>query len=167
MTRVNTSANTYIYDISTNQKTSFQQDFMNVNVQQRKGWNNFKTLKFLILSVAYLPISTLPPYLPKFWWTAQASENESKVWGMFCAQCISDCHFCMHIHTQKQTYSSQKSFFSTAVLLFSISTWKYLLLQLKIFCFDKKKSLDFLRFLMILLAFLSCKKIHGNRWDVT
>lgn len=48
---------------------------MNVNVQQRKGWNNFKMPKVLILAVVYC----YPPYLPKFLLTAQTLENKSKV----------------------------------------------------------------------------------------
>lgn len=61
MTKVNTSANIYIYDISTSWQTSFWQDFMKVNVQQRKELNNFRNTRFLFLSVGYC----YPPYLPK------------------------------------------------------------------------------------------------------
>lgn len=133
-----------------------------------KGWNNFKTPKFLILSVAYC----YPPYLHKFWWTAQTLENKPKVWGVFCTQCISDCHFCVRTHTQRQTQRKAnlfftKSFFSTAVLLFSISIQKHLLLQLKIFYFNKKKYLDLLRFFNDPVCFLIMRENTWKLWDVT
>ena len=66
MTKVNTSANIFLYHISTSRQTTFGQHFTSLSVQQSEGLNNLRKTNLLVLEVAY----HYPLHLSKFQFTA-------------------------------------------------------------------------------------------------